>query len=75
MSRCLGAQHALRRLDDTDQRLAALAHRLELLAAELGVDLDRLALTELVDRRGGGYIASWAEAEAAGLDPTTGDAA
>jgi hypothetical protein len=71
VSRCLGAQHALRRLDDTDLQVMALARRVALLAAELGVDLECLAHVERVEPRGG-YITTWAEAEAAGLDPTTG---
>lgn len=52
-------------------RIAELEHRLQLLAAELGVDLDRLELVDRVERRGG-YPVTFEECEAIGLDPTTG---
>ena len=52
-------------------RIAELEYVLGLLADELGVDLQHLVLVDRVDRRDGDFI-SFEEAEAVGLDPTTG---
>lgn len=53
MSWCLGAQQANRRLDGVETDLTRLAHRLALLAGELGVNLDRVELVDRIERRDG----------------------
>ena len=73
MATCLGAQHAHVRLNRTDRDVDQLARLLDLLAAELGVDLDQLAAHDTAVARG--YPVTWQECEAVGIDPDTGEAA
>lgn len=64
------SEHSTRRhIDERARtRIAELEHRLELLAAALGVDLDELEHLDQIERRGGVPI-TWQEHVALGIDP------
>ena len=68
MASCIGAQQANRRLARLEAELARQRALVRILAAAVGVDLDRLAHLERLARRGD-YPATWADMVALGRDP------
>ena len=74
MAGCLLAQHLARRVDTLEAENSELRELLLLLAAAAGVDVTRLLLAAHVERRAG-YVSTWEDMVALGLDPDDGDAA